>query len=87
MLNFREFIGRRSQQRSVGPTSVERALDEQAHVGPIIARARAPQNLSDPIPALLTFQRREIRQFSDGRVVGLYREVRTGVEMVFPSSM
>jgi hypothetical protein len=31
------------------------------------------------------FQRKEIRQFSDGRVVALYREVRAGVEMVFPN--
>ena len=43
-----------------------------------------PQNLTNPLPTLLTFQRKEVRMFSDGRIVGRYREVRTGVEIVFP---
>lgn len=47
---------------------------------PMPSRKSADQQL----PALMTFQRKEVRMFSDGRMVGLYREVRTGVEMVFP---
>ena len=43
-----------------------------------------PQNLTNPLPVLLTFQRKEVRMFSDGRVVGLYKEIRTGVEIIFP---
>lgn len=38
------------------------------------------------LPPLMTFQRKEVRMFSDGRMVGLYREMRTGVELVFPTN-
>lgn len=43
-----------------------------------------PQNINDALPVVLTFRRMEIRQWSDGSVVGLYREQRTGMEVVFP---
>ena len=49
-----------------------------------VAEARnTPQNINDVLPVLLTFRRMEIRQWSDGSLVGLYREQRTGMEMVF----
>jgi len=45
---------------------------------------KAPQNVNDVLPVVLTFRRMEIRQWSDGAVVGLYREQRTGMEITFP---
>lgn len=54
-------------------------------VEPTIREARkTPRNINDDLPVMLTFQRKEIRQFSDGTVVGKYREVRTGTEIIFP---
>lgn len=44
-----------------------------------ITEARnTPQNVNDALPVMLTFRRMEIRQWSDGSVVGLYKEQRTG---------
>jgi hypothetical protein len=48
-----------------------------------VAEARnTPKNINDALPVMLTFRRMEIRQWSDGSVVGLYREQRTGMEIV-----
>jgi hypothetical protein len=45
------------------------------------------KSVDQQLPALMTFQRKEVRMFADGRAVGLYRELRTGVEMVFPQNI
>ena len=36
------------------------------------------------LPVQLTFRRVELRTFSDGKVVGLYREPALGFQIVFP---
>jgi len=42
-------------------------------------------NFAGALPVTLAFQRKQVFRFADGRVVGKYREVRTGVEIIFPS--
>lgn len=53
-----------------------------------LAEARnTPQNINDALPVLLTFRRMEIRQWSDGSVVGLYKEQRTGRKIILPTCL
>lgn len=80
---FREFI---ADARGGGTPGD--CLPEQMHTPATVRRTvpltSAPGSVDQRLPPLLTFQRRDIRMFADSRVVGRYREVRTGVEIVFP---
>lgn len=78
MLSFKEFVTERLGGSESAPGA---RLSEQLAVP--TARMNAG-SVDKRLPALMTFARKEIRMFSDGRVVGLYRDLRAGVEMVFP---
>ena len=83
MLSYKEFVAERLEQ-SVDDYAPGEGLSEQV-MAPA-ARVNAPA-IDKRLPALMTFQRKEVRMFSDGRVVGLYRELRTGAELVFPQNI
>jgi hypothetical protein len=78
MLKFSEFISSTGdandlQKSKTAPTEL------------VSEAVLSPNNLSDPLPVLITFQRRQLIRLSDGRVIATYRDVRTGKEIVFPS--
>ena len=82
ILSFKEFVAERLQKAD-DSNAPGAGLSEQLAV-PIARTNVASVDASKKLPALMTFQRKEVRMFSDGRVVGLYRETRTGVEILYP---
>lgn len=73
MLSFKEFVTERLGGSESTPGD---GLSEQV---------ANPRNISNPLPVLLTFQRKQMVRFSDGKIVGIYKELRTGQEIVFPN--
>lgn len=83
LLSFCEFIALRDAAESKNRLSrgVQGPLTMTSESAPSLYN---PNNISNPLPVLITFQRKQILRFSDGKIVALYKEVRTGVEIVFP---
>ena len=77
MLTFKEFM---EEKGSVSSNSTTPAT--VAESAPKMSNSR---NLSNPLPVMLTFQRQQMVRFSDGKIVAVYKELRTGLEIVFPS--
>lgn len=71
-LSFKGFMERRN------------ASDEQVTIGESATKVSNPKNVTNPLPVMLSFQRQQMLRFSDGKIVAVYKELRTGLEIVFP---
>ena len=82
MLTFKEFMEEKGGDVRSSSNSRKKLSATVAESAPKMSNSR---NLSNPLPVMLTFQRQQMVRFSDGKIVAVYKELRTGLEIVFPS--